>query len=1110
MRRQVGVTRWSKRSLGAKLTVPVKCRDLLANSSDVGSFQEEFVRVTTCISRCCALMVAFTALVSTSFADPAPGKKVGEQFIENPPVVQQREITVAAKVTGNDLNGVVFAHGGAKFGYALWFADGYPVFSVRSSGRLTELKSPRAVQGQADIVAKLFRDKSQLFVNGEKVVELPGNNLVAGQPAAGFTVGQSVGKEVGSFNSPNKFNGTIEALDIQTKEFKRELPPLDPNVKRPNIVVFLSDDHTWRDSSVYGSTDIQTPNMERVAQAGMTFNRAYVMSSSCAPSRAALLSGMYPQRNGSEANHSRVHSNVKKLPTYFHELGYEVVSFGKVGHYGQTPEWDFDVARHHGYHEDIAIPKAIEWLETRESARPLVLFVGTNWPHVPWPKNAGGLKPEDQVIPPNHVDSPVTRDRRAQYHAAVRNMDNELGDVFDAMRKKLGDDTFFLHTSDHGAQWPFGKWNLYEDGIHTPLIVSWKGRIAEGTRTDAMVSWIDILPTLVDVAGGPVPKDIDGRSFLPVLLGKSQTHRDQIFTTHSGDGNNNVYPIRAITTNDGWKYIRNIHPEFRYTSHVTTVQKDTGYWTDWLEAAKKNPDAQTKVLRYQQRPAEELYRLSDDPYEQKNLADDPANAERLAQLRGTLDQWIKETGDSLTVFGTPKLLSSEKRSSPNVVVVFVDDMGWSDLSCFGGKDVQTPNIDRLASEGTRFNRFYVASPICSPSRVALSTGQYPQRWQVTSFLSNRKQNHERGVAQWLDPSAPMLARELQKAGYATGHFGKWHMGGQRDVGEAPLISEYGFRASLTNFEGLGPRVLPLKDAYDGRPAQKHALGSDNLGRGEIQWADRAVVTSLFVKGAIDFIDAAQKDNTPFYVNLWPDDVHSPFFPSKEARIANGTTKRELYCSVLTEMDQQLGVLFDRIRNDKQLRDNTIILFASDNGPEPGAGTSNGLRGQKGWLFEGGVRSPLIVWAPGLLDESAINQVNNESALSTLDLNRSIYTLTGTPVPECVQFDGEDVTTTLIGKSKTGRVSPQMWRRPPDRPGNQEEKNPDLAVRDGKWKFYVNYDGSSQQLYDLLQDQSETANVAADHPEITQRLAKLVLDWNATLAPDNGDPRFEKK
>ena len=189
-------------------------------------------------------------------------------------------------------------------------------------------------------------------------------------------------------------------------------------------------------------------------------------------------------------------------------------------------------------------------------------------------------------------------------------------------------------------------------------------------------------------------------------------------------------------------------------------------------------------------------------------------------------------------------------------MVFVDDMGWSDFSCFGGKSVTTQNVDRLASEGLRFTRFYVNSPICSPSRVALTTGQYPQRWRITSYLDNRARNRQRGMAQWLDPKAPVLARELQKAGYATGHFGKWHMGGQRNVGDAPLITDYGFDVSLTNFEGLGPRVLPLLDAYDGKPPRKYDLGSAALGRGAVTWHDRSTVTGCFVQAALTFIDRA--------------------------------------------------------------------------------------------------------------------------------------------------------------------------------------------------------------------------------------------------------------
>lgn len=444
---------------------------------------------------------------------------------------------------------------------------------------------------------------------------------------------------------------------------------------------------------------------------------------------------------------------------------------------------------------------------------------------------------------------------------------------------------------------------------------------------------------------------------------------------------------------------------------------------------------------------------------------------------------------------------------PNIVMVFIDDMGFSDLSCFGGQRTQTEHVDRLASEGIRFTNFYVNSPICSPSRVALTTGQYPHRWRITSYLARRRLNRQRGVAQWLDPAAPVLARELQAAGYATGHFGKWHMGGQRDVGEAPLITRYGFDQSLTNFEGLGPRVLPLKDAYDGRPPQPHDLGSANLGRGPIRWEDRSVVTAAFVTDALKFIDQSVKAKQPFYVNLWPDDVHSPFFPPESLRTATDGSKRALYYAVLDAMDQQLGRLFDRIRNDEQLAGNTLVLVASDNGHEPGAGASDPLRGAKTWLYEGGVRSPLIVWGPGLIAKQAAGTTNDRSILCALDLNRSLYELTQTPVPTNSELDGENLAPTLLGKEEASRVEPIFWRRPPDRPGTKDEPNPDLAVRSGRWKLYVNYDGSRCELYDLQADISETNNIAAAHAAVVKRLLPAVFAWNKSMPKDAGDPEY---
>ncbi len=448
-----------------------------------------------------------------------------------------------------------------------------------------------------------------------------------------------------------------------------------------------------------------------------------------------------------------------------------------------------------------------------------------------------------------------------------------------------------------------------------------------------------------------------------------------------------------------------------------------------------------------------------------------------------------------------KTVSAEERADrPNIILVFIDDMGWGDFSCFGNGNVETQNIDRLAAEGLRFEQFYVNSPICSPSRVAISTGQYPQRWKIGSYLANRQNNKKRGIANWLDPAAPMLARMLNESGYASGHFGKWHMGGQRDVGDAPLITEYGFDASLTNFEGLGPRVLPLCNAFDGKPLRKHALGSDKLGHGPITWHDRALITESFTTAALDFIKQAAHDGKPFYVNVWPDDVHSPFYPP-QARRGDGS-KRTLYHGVLDTMDEQLGELFRYIRGSDTLRDNTLILVCSDNGPEKGAGSAGPFRGHKTMLYEGGVRSSLIAWGPGLLKRSG--EVNRTSWFSGIDLVPTLLTIANATPAQKVKFDGEALPNVLLGKSTASRTSPLFFRRPPDRDAYYGVADlPDLAVRDGKWKLLCEYDGSRPELYDLQSDRGEAKNLAGQQPDEVPRLTAAVVAWHQSLPADRG-------
>lgn len=439
-------------------------------------------------------------------------------------------------------------------------------------------------------------------------------------------------------------------------------------------------------------------------------------------------------------------------------------------------------------------------------------------------------------------------------------------------------------------------------------------------------------------------------------------------------------------------------------------------------------------------------------------------------------------------------------AKPNIILIFIDDMGWGDFSCFGNTEAETPHIDRLAREGIAFEQFYVNSPICSPSRVAISTGQYPQRWGITSFLNNRKSNAERGVKNWLSLDAPMLARFLHEAGYATGHFGKWHMGGQRDVHEAPLITEYGFDESITNFEGLGARVLPLKYSPGGKPPVQHNLGSHNLGHGPVIWHDRAYVTGKFTEAAYNFARVAVSREQPFYLNLWPDDVHTPMHPPLGQWGDGGN--RHLYLRVLEAMDEQLGLLLDWVRENEKVRDNTLIAVCSDNGPEVGFGSAGHLRGHKATLYEGGVRSSLVVWAPGLMDNRAVGSRNKQSVFSTIDLVPSLLSIAGVEVE--TDFDGEDLSGTILGRESNSRQAPLFFRRPPDRENFRHYVGlPDLAVRSGKWKLFCDYDGKNPELYDLALDPSETENVVMQHAKLAGQLTHDLLRWHASMPKDNG-------
>ncbi|QGJ70829.1 Hypothetical protein PBC10988_25270 [Planctomycetales bacterium 10988] len=915
-------------------------------------------------------------------------------------------------------------------------------------------------------------------------------------------------------------------------------------LQKPNLVMFLSDDHGYLDSTVYGSKSVQTPNMDRMAAAGATFTQTFVGSPSCAPSRAILFTGLMSARNGAEGNHSGIHPDIKTLPAYLKEQGYRVAHFGKR-HLNPEKSYDFEfvpsVIRNGPLNADLDTKAVKRWLakyEREGNSQPVCLFVCSHSPHVYWPEN-DGYNPEAAELPPSFVDTPETRHDRTKYYTDVTLMDRRLGDVYDAVQEHLSDNTLFVYSSDHGAQWPFGKWNLYDAGIRVPMLATWPGVIPAGSQEDAKISFCDFLPTFVELAGGTPPESIDGRSFAGVLRGTTDGHREVIFATHSGDKEMNVAPMRCVRTTR-YKYIRNLYPEFAYTTHIDKGKPEDGlsYWKSWEAAAKKDIQAATLVNRYHQRPAEELYDLENDPHELNNLADDSSQNALLGSFRSQLDQWMEEQEDDQKLFGTPKLFGSDvtlaqvepkekeatkkqkavlaskkkEQRQPNVVMIFIDDMGYGDLSCYGNQEIQTPNIDRLAEEGAKFTQFYVASPICSPSRVAVTTGHYPSRHRIHSYLNSRQKNRERDMADFLDASVPTIARTFQQAGYATAHFGKWHMGGGRDVGDAPLPKAYGFDESLVSFEGLGDRLL-----FHGHKLSEQ---SAELGRGKITWKEKHELTEQYVNRSIDFIKRNQKN--AFYLHLWLNDVHDPFHPTeaqmKKFSDFSHNPYLQQYYAVIDAMDQQVGRLVEAI--DKMgLAEETMIVLTSDNGPTAwpryekegydAPGSTSGMRGRKWSLYEGGIREPLIIRWKGTIQQGV---TNTETPLNAVDFFPTFCSLAGIDSAQALAkqnvkedptsyFDGIDFSKVLLGNKELppramywdyGRAESSL------RPALPIDRSPSLAVRYDRWKLLMDADESRVELYDLKSSFEEYHNVAGAYPLITKALKQKLLAWKDSL------------
>jgi N-acetylgalactosamine-6-sulfatase len=429
---------------------------------------------------------------------------------------------------------------------------------------------------------------------------------------------------------------------------------------------------------------------------------------------------------------------------------------------------------------------------------------------------------------------------------------------------------------------------------------------------------------------------------------------------------------------------------------------------------------------------------------------------------------------------------------PNIIVILADDWGYGDLGCYGNEEIRTPNLDKMAEQGTRFNRFYVTSPVCSPSRCSFITGQYPGRWEVHAHFARHDENDRRHMPHWLSDEAPSMPKLMQKNGYRTAHYGKWHLGGGGGIHghpHAPTVQSYGYDDART-WNGNGP-------TWHETEKWPYTLHNDV----DKVWAANS--SRLAVESSMEFIDQVGEDD-PFFINLWLKDPHLPLHPTPEQRepFAHLPEPQQTYYSVLFEADKQIGRLMDYL-DENGLSDNTLVIFTSDNGPErvmPDKGTFGSvgcMRGQKHVIYDGGIRVPFLVKWPGV---AQAGRVDDQHWISAVDLLPTLLEAANVKMPYHWKPDGVSALSALKNES-FNRNQPMMWEwRGADLNGNDEnvEGWPMLGIRINEFMYLSNPITGMEALYDTYHDEAQTKNIIKDKAKLASDLACQIEDYCQTL------------
>jgi len=439
--------------------------------------------------------------------------------------------------------------------------------------------------------------------------------------------------------------------------------------EKPNFLIIIADDCTYNDLPIYGGGNALTPNIDTLAKQGLTFNQAYLTEAICQPCRSELYTGLYPLSNGCAWNHSSSRPDINSLPDYLRPQGYRVGLAGKV-HVLPEDVYDFDEVP--GFDENCVrnptLPHNMEaireYMASAKNGPPFCLVVALVEPHVPWVMGDVSAYPPGSIdLPPNLADTPETRTEFSRYLAEITYMDSQVGEILSGLKESEEEKkTLVLFTSEQGSQFPGCKWTNYNTGIHTALLARWPTMIIPGQRTDALVQYADITPTLLDLAGGKTDEfDFDGRSFVDVLNG-GPSQRQYVYGVHNNLPEGPPYPIRSIT--DGrFHYIRNLLPgEIYIEKHLMAKEISHDYWDSWVgDDPLRKPESYQLVKRFMRRPPEELYLAKEDIFEMNNLIDDLDYRDIKNKLSQALDEWMESQLDPGDRVDTPEALESARK-----------------------------------------------------------------------------------------------------------------------------------------------------------------------------------------------------------------------------------------------------------------------------------------------------------------------------------------------------------------------------------------------------------------------------------------------------------------